>query len=95
MAILLVHLLKWRYQSERRGASWEVTIGAQRERILRHLEKTPSLKAELNDPDWWADAWLDARIEVAKETGIEIQMFPPACPWSVDQVLGEGWMPEN
>lgn len=94
MAVLLAHLLKWQYQPERRGASWQVTIGGQRERIRRRLEKTPSLQAVLSDPDWWADAWLDARIEAAKETGVEIQLFPAVCPWTVDQILGEGWLPE-
>ena len=94
MAVLLAHLLKWQYQPERRGASWQVTISGQRERIRRRLEKTPSLQAVLSDPDWWADAWLDARIEAAKETGVEIQLFPAVCPWTVDQILGEGWLPE-
>jgi len=94
MTVLLAHLLKWRYQPDRRGVSWQVTLSGQRERLLRRLEKTPSLKAVLSDPDWWADAWLDARIEAAKETGVEIQRFPAACPWTVEQVLGEGWLPE-
>jgi hypothetical protein len=94
MAVLLAHLLKWRYQPERRGVSWQVTLSGQRERLRRRLEKTPSLKATLSDPDWWADAWLDARIEAARETGVEIQRFPAACPWTVEQILGEGWLPE-
>ena len=71
-----------------------MTLSGQRERIRRRLEKTPSLKAVLSDPDWWADAWLDARIEAAQETGVEIQRFPAACPWTADQILGEGWLPE-
>ena len=94
MAVLLAHLLKWRYQPERRGVSGQVTLSGQRERIRRRLEKTPSLKTVLSDPDWWADAWLDARIEAAQETGVEIQRFPAACPWTADQILGEGWLPE-
>jgi hypothetical protein len=94
MTVLLAHLLKWRYQPDRRGVSWQVTLSGQRERLVRRLEKTPSLKAVLSDPDWWADAWLDARIEAAKETGVEIQRFPATCPWTVEQVLGEGWLPE-
>ena len=94
MAVLLAHLLKWQYQPERRGASWQVTISGQRERIRRRLEKTPSLQAVLSDPDWWADAWLDARIEAAQETGVEIQLFPAVCPWTVDRILGDGWLPE-
>jgi hypothetical protein len=33
MAILLTHLLKWRFQPERRSASWRRTINHQRERV--------------------------------------------------------------
>ena len=71
-----------------------MTLSGQRERIRRRLEKTPSLKAVPSDPDRWADAWLEARIEAARETSGEIQRFPAACPWTVEQVLGEGWLPE-
>ena len=35
MSVLLVHLLKWRYQPERRGASWEETFLAQRQEMVR------------------------------------------------------------
>jgi hypothetical protein len=30
LAVLLMHLLKWDYQPERRGRSWELTIKEQR-----------------------------------------------------------------
>jgi len=93
MAILLAHLLKWQYQPERRGTGWELTINGQRERIIRRLQKTPSLKSALNDVDWWADAWFDARIEATQETGIEIQRFPPECPWTADEILDPAWKP--
>jgi hypothetical protein len=41
LSILIGHLLKWRYQPERRGASWESTIRTQRNTILRRLRCTP------------------------------------------------------
>lgn len=44
MALLLSHLIKWQRQSERRGASWEISIRNQRRGISRRLEETPSLK---------------------------------------------------
>ncbi|WP_233977917.1 DUF29 domain-containing protein, partial [Pectobacterium versatile] len=33
MAVLIAHLLKWKYQPERRGSSWEKTIKAQRKDV--------------------------------------------------------------
>jgi hypothetical protein len=95
MAVLLAHLLKWQYQSERRGASWEVTIKSQRHRIKRRLGKTPSLRGCLNDPDWWEDAWGDACETASAETGLGMDKFPNDCPWGVDaEILNEGWLPD-
>ena len=93
MAVLLVHLLKWQRQPERRGSSWEATIRHQRERVVRRLERTPSLKSSLTDPDWWADAWGDARMETARETGIGFDALPDHCPWTADEVLDPQYWP--
>jgi Domain of unknown function DUF29 len=60
MSILLSHLLKWEYQPERRGASWENTINTQRKRIDRRINRTPSLRASLADDEWRDDVYLDA-----------------------------------
>ena len=85
-------LLIWRF-----NMIGELTINGQRERIIRRLQKTPSLKSALNDFDGWADALLDARIEATQEatqeTGIEIQRFPPECPWTTDEILNPTWKP--
>ncbi len=42
MSVLLAHLLKWEYQPERRGSSFEDTIHTQRERIARRIHKPPA-----------------------------------------------------
>ncbi len=93
MAVLLAHLIKWHFQSERRGRSWRVTIRTQRNSIERRLRRTPSLATSLRDPDWWADAWDDALDAATRETGIED--LPQTCPWQVAQVLDHGWLPEH
>jgi hypothetical protein len=92
MAILLAHLLKWQLQPERRGSSCQITVRNQRRGIIRRLNRTPSLKSELKDSDWWMDVWDDATAQVASEAGLS--GFPEACPWSPDQILAEGWLPE-
>ncbi len=48
MALLLSHLLKWQFQSGRRGASWQRTIKEQRKAITLEIKSTPSLKVSLN-----------------------------------------------
>ena len=93
MAILLAHLLKWQYQPDRRGASWQKTITGQRTSIIRRLEKTPGLKSSLNDSDWWSDAWLDACVIAEKETGVTLDTYPDQCPWTQSEIFTEGWTP--
>ena len=91
MAILLMHMLNWHYQPERRGNSWVRTIKEQRRGVRRRLEKTPSLKAMTADAAWWEDVWSDAVARAADETGRDD--FPEVCPWAESEILGEGWLP--
>src|SRR5260363_461316 len=85
MAVLLVHLLTWKFQPERRGSSWQRTIKAQRNAIALHLEETPSLKAFLSNPKWRAATWADTVTKAINETGLA--QFPNVCPSHMDQVL--------
>ncbi len=91
MAVLLAHLIKWQFQPERRGSSWQRTIREQRNSIARRLRRTPSLAASLTDPDWWADAWGDAVASATGETGLDT--FPDECPWDLAEILDLNWMP--
>ena len=95
MAVLLTHLLNVAIQPERRGSSWEAAIRDQRQRIERRLSRTPSLKRSLADPDWWADAWGDARLETSRETGVGFDRLPGACPWSISQVRDPNFWPAS
>ncbi|SAK90850.1 hypothetical protein AWB79_06629 [Caballeronia hypogeia] len=94
MAVLLAHLLKWRFQPERRTNSWTNTILTQRAAIERRLRKTPSLKPMLVDDDWIDDMWGDAREQAANETRIGFADFPETCPWPMPSVLEKGFLPE-
>ena len=93
MAALLSHLIKWLYQPARQDTSWHTPIKTQRERIQRRLKQTPSLRNCLTDKDWLADAWADARDLAEKETAIAYEKFPEFCPWTMDNVLCNDWLP--
>src|SRR3990167_3695334 len=47
LAVLIAHLLKWKFQSMRRSNSWKYTIKEQRLRLMRLIKDSPSLKYEL------------------------------------------------
>ncbi|MCE4545246.1 MULTISPECIES: DUF29 domain-containing protein [unclassified Caballeronia] len=93
MAVLLAHLLKWQWQPDRRGASWETTIRVQRAAIERRLKKTPSLKPMLDDDDWISDMWGDARQQAAKEMNVGMAILPENCPWSMTDSLSDEFLP--
>ena len=91
LSVLLLHLLKWRFQPEKRGPSWEASIRVQRNRLADHLDDNPSLKPLL--PKALASAYRDASLEEVAETGLQGSTFPGACPWTVDEVLDGGFWP--
>ena len=92
MAVLLAHLLKWGFQPQRRGSSWQRTIKEQRRAIAVHIRETPSLKTSLKSDDWLEGVWADGVAKAAEETGLDL--FPEDCPWSVEQILSREFYPD-
>lgn len=91
MVLLIAHLLKWRFQPARQGRSWQITIRNQRRAIQLHLKQVPSLKVQLSDAEWLEIVWGDAVYQASKETSLD--NFPETCPWSIEDILSDTWMP--
>ena len=92
MTELLLHLLKWRLQPERRGASWEVSIIKQRNGIADLLDASPSLRARL--PDVLAKTWPRALRLAVAETRLPAEAFPQECPFALADVLDAEFWPD-
>jgi hypothetical protein len=94
LAGLLMHLLKWRYQPQKRqtSRSWFRTISEHRARIAQLQRDSPSLHRLV--PDAITDAYPRARRIAGYETRLPLATFPLACPWSVEQVLSDDFWPE-
>jgi hypothetical protein len=99
--ILIAHLLKWQFQyqtlSERwrefKGDSWRSTIIEQRQQISVLLRKSPGLTSVLEETSM--DAYADA-VEIAhKETRLARTTFPRTCPYSIKQLLDDGFYPDQ
>lgn len=84
MVTLLVHLLKWEHQPDRRSTSWRLTILEQR-RELRGLLDSGTLYNHAQDI--LARTFADARKAAAVETGLPLSSFPTLCPWTIDALL--------
>lgn len=92
LGVLLMHLLKWRFQPTLRGPSWRATIKVQRRELARHLADNPSLKAKL--PDAMVDAYGDAVLNAARETGLDESGFPESCPWPFERIMDPDFWPD-
>ncbi len=95
LKVLLMHLLKWRYQPARRqtGRSWESTIIEHRDRIEAILDDSPSLRRQVEAII--TETYLLARRRASSETGLPMETFPETCPWMAEQVLDETFWPDE
>lgn len=93
LKVLLMHLLKWQFQADHRSRSWRNAINVQRWDLEAVLEDNPSLRREL--PECIAKAYPRARREAIQETGLLRSPWPNSCPWTIEQILDETWLPDQ
>jgi hypothetical protein len=88
---LLLHLLKWHHQPQRRSESWLDSITDARTQIDLAMQDSPSLK---NYPaEQLHLCYQRARRTAVKQTGLPLATFPEACPYPLQLVLDEEWLP--
>jgi hypothetical protein len=101
LRVLLAHLLKWQFHyaqlsdrwREFDGRSWHNTIVHQRTELKILLRKHPGMKRL-----WTAalqEAYGDARELAAEESGLPIETFPSACPYSDQAILDTAFLPPH
>ncbi len=85
--VLLLHLLKQKYQPEGKGNSnsWSSSILNAMREIRFVLEDSPSLKNELIRI--YPKAYEAARQDAAVETQLDIKTFPKECPWKIEEIF--------
>ncbi|MFB2896616.1 DUF29 domain-containing protein [Aerosakkonemataceae cyanobacterium BLCC-F50] len=91
LGVLLGHLLKWQFQSEKRSNSWLGTIREQRIQIKLLLQDSPSLKAYLSQG--FLDAYELGLALAIKETLLDEQVFPEVCPYTPEQAMNVEFFP--
>lgn len=91
LKVLLLHLLKWKYQADFRTGSWKGSIYNARKAIQKRLQESPSLKT-------YPAAVLEECYEIARynahlETGLSLDNFPEDSPFSLEQILEDNFLP--
>jgi hypothetical protein len=92
LIILLMHLLKWKYQPQKRSESWLSTISEQRLSLEELLEDSPSLQPFLTDV--FETCYQKARVKAANETQMRLEVFPVTSPFSLGKTLDSAYFPE-
>lgn len=92
--VLITHLLKWRFDSASQDPRrlWRATIREQRHRLTRLLDRSSSLRPTL--PDALQQSYPHARLMAIDETGLPDSILPATCPWTVQQILADDFLPE-
>jgi len=91
LAVLILHLLKWQFQPGKRKAGWRASIIEARDQLGELLRASPSLKTYPGQVI--RKQYEIARLRAADESGLDVTMFPEECPYTVAQLLDEGFYP--
>jgi hypothetical protein len=92
LEVILMHLLKYKYQPEKRSNSWRYTLLEHRRRLQDIFQFSPSLRRYFLET--FAYCYQGARKLASVETEMAITTFPLASPFTPEQVLDEDFLPE-
>src|SRR5262249_5735661 len=85
LRVLLLHFLKWDQQPDKRTRSWVLSIEACRIDLEDVIDDNPGLKPRIDEAI--ARAYRRARIDAARETGLEESRFPERCPYAWTDIV--------
>lgn len=92
LKIIFVHLLKYKYQPEKRSNSWLSTLFEHRDRLAEDFTESPSLKTFFREI--FEECYQKARKKASIETGLSLENFPLKCTFTPEQVLDIDYLPE-
>ncbi len=93
LSLVIMHLLKWQYQPEKRTRSWKLTLEEQRLQALACLKVSPSLKSQLDEI--LGNAYKIGKIKALKETELDETVFPQQCPYTFEEIMNDAFYPES
>lgn len=93
LTIVLLHLLKYKYQPTHRSNSWLGSILEHRLRINKQLKESPSLKPYLEQV--FEECYGEAMLRASVETGLPLTTFPTQSPFTVEASLDIEYLPAS
>jgi hypothetical protein len=93
LVVLLLHLLKYKYQLEKRSNSWKSSVREHRRRLRKAFSDSPSLKRHFEEVV--DECYQDAREQAADETELPLDTFPQELPFTLAEVLNPDYLPQD
>lgn len=108
LVVVLLHLLKYKYQPEKRTnrrtrlarlprqremSVWKSSIREHRRRLRKAFSASPSLKGYCEEV--FSECYQDGREQAADETELPLNTFPPESPFTLDETLNPNYLPED
>jgi hypothetical protein len=84
LKILLIHLLKWKYQPDRQCDNWHSSVVQARAQVNDLVTGSPFLRGL--PVEYLAEAYRQAIADKAIRR-LDLLHLPTICPWTIDQVL--------
>jgi hypothetical protein len=89
LKILLMYLLKYRYQPEKRSNSWMASIVEHRQRLKKAFKESPSLQPYFTEI--FNECYQDARELAAAETALAVDAFLVEPPFTPKEALNSDY----
>ena len=93
LIIVLLHLLKYKYQPEKRTNSWKSSIREHRRRLRDDFKASPSLKQYMTEV--FDECYQDGKAQAADETGLPLDTFPTESPFNPTEALNPDYLPQD
>jgi len=85
LRVLMLQMLKWDHQPALRSRSWVLSIETQRLELTDVIADNPGLRPRI--PEAMARAYRKARLETARETGLDEEQFSKTCLFAWDDIV--------
>jgi hypothetical protein len=93
LVVILMHLLKYQYQPQKRSNSWKASIREHRRRLRKLFKDSPSLKPYFQEV--FQECYQDAREQASDETGLSLERFPIESPFTPEDTINREYLPDD
>ncbi len=93
LIVVLMHLLKYKYQPQKRSRSWLSSIFEHRRRLIDAFKTSPSLKRYYEDV--FDECYQYAVKQASIETGLPLNTFPDVSPFTTEETLDFDFLPQD